>query len=79
MGVSVSEEAIRGTEHCWNDFHCLEDVESVRCEVLALLATGVLQTYCTTKSVCPYCQPAGPVYGFCVCPVRIELYTYHGV
>lgn len=75
----VSETA-RNETACEHGLACLrKDGARPLCNVLSKIATGVLSTHCPLQPPCPYCQPAIRNEGFCVCPVRIEIYEKYRI
>ena len=80
MERAVSQQTMDNTYLCCEDFACLENKEDYpRCMVIKKVAKEVLKTLCSLKPACSYCMPYTEIEGFCVCPVRAELYKEYGV
>lgn len=75
----VPDRVLEAATECEHALACLQDESYPLCRVVSKIATGVLATYCPQGAPCTYCQPAIKSEGFCVCPVRIELYERYRV
>jgi len=78
MSYEVSPEAMKKTT-CSKGFRCLNESVGPDCEVIRKVVTGVLLNLCAAKPFCSYCQPVKGDEGFCLCPVRVELYEKYGI
>lgn len=79
MKIAVNEETIKKTTQCDKGFRCLNGHMDDLCNVVDMIGSNIVITYCGMKPECPYCQVIqGLVEGFCMCPTRIEILKTHG-
>ena len=75
MGVTVSEDTLKGTTRCAKDFRCLSGEVDNMCQVGFLSNSApILFVQKVQDQFCGYCGHFGHSW-LCSCPVRIELYN----
>ena len=74
MCCNISDEIIKNTTKCPNDFKCLEDENFKTCPAVDFIETdNILFVNAKFYVVCPYILPFADS-NICSCPVRIDIF-----
>jgi hypothetical protein len=78
MNAKISEDTLRKTRNCGNDFSCLNDEKECLCEAVGSSGDDVLFINPNSNRDCIYCTPFSNSF-LCHCPTRNEIYNRYKI